>query len=101
MGMPLKDLERLVMPAIMLRQFHITYAPIMKSADGTRNAANGKLPHLQPIAVELFALCSPSVAERLRRDRCTQLTLQDWRSGSEKTVVRSFSAQPRSVDKAE
>jgi hypothetical protein len=87
----IKDLERLVMPPILLKQFHITYAPIPN-----RRTSRGEVVHqvdagsvLQPVAIALFAMCSTAVAAALdlRGKGAIPLALQDWRSGSEKRVV--------------
>ncbi|QQM33126.1 toxin-activating lysine-acyltransferase (plasmid) [Martelella lutilitoris] len=91
----LKELEWLVMPAILLRQFHITYAPVQGNAHGDaghgESHAAGESP-LQPVAVEIFALCSEAVADAIdaAKPGAPRLGIQDWRSGSNrKTVIKA------------
>ncbi|MEI5680457.1 MULTISPECIES: toxin-activating lysine-acyltransferase [unclassified Mesorhizobium] len=89
----IKDLEWLVMPPILLRQFHIKYVPVPSglTANGerVRSSANNRKSAFQPISAELFAMCSDSVAERLSsNDRVNlRLSTQDWRSGTKKIPV--------------
>ncbi|MGV1908197.1 toxin-activating lysine-acyltransferase [Agrobacterium cavarae] len=93
--MPIKELERLVMPPIMLRQFHITYAPVAAPNISGRSQ-EGPEPQtiLQPVAVELFAL------EREAKDFDPAMPLlipptpAAWRSGTKKRVVFSLSNVP-------
>jgi len=94
---PIKELEWLVMPPILLRQFHITYAPVpdgrtvkgepvRAAGDAVQAAAK---PRLQPVAVELYAMCSDAVAAALDAAELGKLalTIQDWRSGLTKKIV--------------
>jgi cytolysin-activating lysine-acyltransferase len=67
----LADLEWLVMPPLLLRQFKLYYA--------------GK----QPVAVELFAKVSPEVARRLDAGD-EKLAPQEWRSGDITRVVHKI-----------
>lgn len=92
-NLTLADLEWLVMPAVILRQFHIQYTPTATPIASDIDAKNSGFARLQPISVELFALCSPEVAERLRLHPTTRLTLQQWRSGEAKVTVRTFQLQ--------
>lgn len=85
------DLEWLVMPSIILRQFHIQYVPISIPSDATGQSAHARAD-VRPIAVELYALCSPDVKQKLSQNPNSALTLQEWRSGSEKVTVRRFKA---------
>lgn len=65
----ISDLEWLVMPPILLRQFRLFYH------EG------------RPAAVVLYARVSPEVAARLDAGAPT-LRAQDWRSGDEMKVVK-------------
>lgn len=93
----LKDLEWLVMPPILLKQFHITYAPVpegrtTKGEPVTKaGSAEEMKPRLLPVAVELYAMCSDAVATALDAadPGALRLTMQDWRSGPHKKVVRA------------
>lgn len=99
--LPIKDLEWLVMPPILLRQFHITYAPVPEGrtvkgesvrpvADQGEDAVSE--PRLQPVAVELYAMCSEVVAAALDSGAASRLalTIQEWRSGRNKrTLLRA------------
>jgi hemolysin-activating ACP:hemolysin acyltransferase len=92
----IKDLEWLVMPPILLKQFHIKYAPV-PDARTVRGEIVRKVggdsqgrPRLQPIAVELYAMSSVAVAEALQRDPMARLTFQEWCSGQIRTTVASF-----------
>ena len=89
----IKDLEWLVMPPILLRQFHISYASII-SGERTENQASKSdaISKLQPISVEFFAMCSEAVAAALDADveHRLKLTIQDWRSGQHKRIVRKI-----------
>jgi hemolysin-activating ACP:hemolysin acyltransferase len=76
----IKDLEHLVMPGILLRQFHIQYAP------GPQNAPDA----LVPVSVEIFAMCSEAVAAALKANPRVRLTIQDWRSGTIKVVLAVY-----------
>lgn len=96
--MPLKDLERLVMPAIILRQFHITYAPINAghASNGGAVKPDNKSANLQPVAVELFAL-EAEVNERKVQSGIPHrvpATLAEWRSGKNRRIVLSVSLKP-------
>jgi hemolysin-activating ACP:hemolysin acyltransferase len=80
-SLPLSDLEPLVMPAILLRQFHITYARVATPENPAGGPANPQSA-LQPIAVELFAMLSEhKAAEVTAAAAPKRLTLTDWRSG--------------------
>jgi hemolysin-activating ACP:hemolysin acyltransferase len=95
--LPIKDLEWLVMPPILLKQFHITYAPVPDSRvlrgepvhKGGDDAAKSRL---QPVAVELYAMCSEAVAAALdaAEPGKLSLTMQDWRSGKNRKLVRKI-----------
>ena len=82
------DLEWLVMAPIMLRQFHIEYAEVTPPGAA---GASGQTT-LQPITVELIAMCSDAVARAIDADTDGTLKLapNDWRSGTTKRVVRRF-----------
>lgn len=93
--LPIKDLEWLVMPPILLKQFHIVYAPVadgrtVKGEAVRKTGAEGTKERLQPVAVELYAMCSDAVAMALDAAEPGQLalTMQDWRSGPNKRAVR-------------
>jgi cytolysin-activating lysine-acyltransferase len=85
----IKDLEWLVMPPILLKQFHILYAPSLNSAEPSLSAQKAAL---QPISVELFAFCSDAVASLVDANSETQVRLvtSDWRSGPHKRLVARF-----------
>lgn len=87
-----KELEWLVMAPILLKQFHITYAPVPATQQAAGDASTAA-PTLQPVAVELFAMCSDIVAAAIDADKnqMLKLTLNDWRSGEHKRIVRRFS----------
>lgn len=96
----IKDLEWLVMPPILLRQFHITYAPVpdgrtVKGEPVHISGDSTAKPRLQPIAIELFAMCSDAMAVALDAVAPGELrlTMQDWRSGPHKRVVRKVPTQ--------
>lgn len=79
--LPLSDLEPLVMPAILLRQFHITYAKVAAPANPL-GGPGGAQAALQPIAVELFAMLSEQKAAEVNAAAAPQsLALTEWRSG--------------------
>jgi RTX toxin acyltransferase family len=82
----IKDLERLVMPGILLRQFHIQYAPVLGARGVLPESANAQddvsRPSLIPISVEIFAMCSEVVAAAIDLNPRANLTMQDWRSGA-------------------
>lgn len=95
----IRDLERLVMPAILLKQFHITYAPVpaghtvkgdvVHTAEATPGQTGKAMTALQPLQAELYALVSEDVAARLD-DLAGGLvmSLPDWRSGTlRKTIL--------------
>jgi cytolysin-activating lysine-acyltransferase len=65
---PLGDLEWLVMPALLLRQFRIFY--------------KGE----QPVGVALWALADDLVAKRIDANN-TRLTAVEWKSGSNLRIV--------------
>ena len=67
-AMSLGDLEWLVMPAILLRQFRIFY-------QGER-----------PVGVALWALADQLVAKRIDAGD-TRLTAVEWKSGASKRIV--------------
>jgi hemolysin-activating ACP:hemolysin acyltransferase len=91
----IKELEWLVMPPILLKQFHITYARIpdgLTTKGEPVHQRSETKPRLQPVAVELFAMCSEAVASALETGTFgkTRLSISDWRSGSNRrTVYRS------------
>lgn len=77
----LSDLEPLVMPAILLRQFHITYARVATPANPL-GGPTGAQTALQPISVELFAMLSEHKASEVNAAAAPEkLALTDWRSG--------------------
>ena len=90
--LPIREIERLVMPGILLRQFHIKYAEVPAGytvqGDPVRkpDGAEAK-PNLQPISVEIFAMVSDAVAAALEANPGVAMTLQDWRSGPHKKVL--------------
>lgn len=94
--LPIKDLEWLVMPPILLKQFHITYAPVPEGrtvageAVSKVGAGSNANPRLQPVGVELYAMCSDAVAAALdaAAPGKVALAMQDWRGGANKRVVR-------------
>jgi hemolysin-activating ACP:hemolysin acyltransferase len=104
--LPIKDLEWLVMPPILLRQFHITYAPVpdgrtvkgepVRAVGRTGDAGTTK-PRLQPVAVELYAMCSEAVAAALEANPSVRLGIQDWRSGTRKIILRKYLISPSFV----
>jgi cytolysin-activating lysine-acyltransferase len=67
-AVPLGDLEWLLMPAILLRQFRIFY--------------QGK----QPVGVALWALADEAVAKRIDGGE-KRLSAAEWKSGKNKRVV--------------
>jgi hemolysin-activating ACP:hemolysin acyltransferase len=83
----IKDLEHLVMPGILLRQFHIQYAEVL--ADRPPAAVSTKAT-LVPVSVEIFAMCSPAVSIALEADPRITLTILDWRSGTIKKKILSI-----------
>lgn len=87
---PIKALEHLVMPAILLKQFHITYcrAPIGFTTKGQSVTTN--TAPLQPARVELFAMCSSEIAGRFTDDPNYVPLRGEWVSGPLKTIVRRF-----------
>lgn len=92
----IKDLEQCIMPAILLRQFHIQYARIANNVadlEEARKSANASYEqqNLQPVSVEVFAMCSDAVNAALEANPDITLTLQDWRSGPHKRVLASYS----------
>jgi cytolysin-activating lysine-acyltransferase len=77
------DLEALVMPAILLRQFRLWYekAP-QPAAPGPGVTPLARLPDTQiPVGVALYARLSPEAAARLDAGAPT-LRPGDWNSGS-------------------
>jgi hypothetical protein len=93
----IKDLKHLVMPAILLKQFRITYAPVPsgRTINGQPVFKTDDKPMLQPVAVELFAMCSPTVSAALDSmpQGKTALKLQDWRSELKRKVVSRYKIQ--------
>lgn len=90
--MPIKELERLVMPPIMLRQFHITYAPVGAAhISGRSQDGPGQQTNLQPVAVELFALESEAGDFDPSLPLSIPPTLAAWRSGTKRRIVFSVS----------
>lgn len=90
--MPIKELEKLVMPPIILRQFHITYAPIAAPhIAGNSQNIPGQRPNLQPVAVELFAFESEEKDFDPAMPLSIPATLAAWRSGTNKRIVFSVS----------
>lgn len=90
-ALPLAELEWLVMPPILLRQFRIFYAPPKETDAAEPGAAPaGAPPPTQPIGAVLFAMASEAVAAALAADAGAKLRLtpQDWRSGPQRRVVR-------------
>lgn len=79
--LPLREVERRLMPAILLRQFHIQYVKAVG-----QSGPNGK-PQLQPVQAELWAMCSDDVAARLDEDPGAALTLADGRSGAQRRTT--------------
>jgi cytolysin-activating lysine-acyltransferase len=67
-GIPLGDLEWLVMPAILLRQFRIFY--------------KGE----KPVGVALWALVDELVAKRIDAND-KRLTAAEWKSGTNKRII--------------
>jgi cytolysin-activating lysine-acyltransferase len=67
-AMPLGDLEWLLMPAILLRQFRIFYK-------------GG-----QPVGVALWALADDLVARRIDAGN-NRLTAGEWKSGSNMRII--------------
>jgi hemolysin-activating ACP:hemolysin acyltransferase len=101
--LPIRDLEWLVMPPILLKQFHITYAPAPSGhsvrGEAVRSAAEAGKQNLQPVSVELFAMCSDAVAAALDANPGIRLSFQDWRSGPNKRVLRTVGLK-RAADRA-
>ena len=91
--MEISEIERLIMPGILLQQFHIQYAQLPAQSSGqTAGTGDGpEKPNLQPISVEIFAMVSDAVSKALLSDPNLTLTLQDWRSGTTKHVMLSVS----------
>ncbi|NGN45007.1 toxin-activating lysine-acyltransferase [Mesorhizobium sp. CGMCC 1.15528] len=89
----IKDLEWLVMPPILLKQFYIKYAPVPggRTVKGelVRSVADNRNLALQPVAVELYAMCSDMVAAGLnaRPQSKSKLIPSDWRSGNKKMII--------------
>jgi hemolysin-activating ACP:hemolysin acyltransferase len=87
----IKDLEHLVMPAILLRQFHIQYAAAPSGGtmkgEAVHTNANNRTTNYVPVSVEVFAMCSEAVASALNANHKIKLTFQDWQSGTQKHVV--------------
>lgn len=87
----ISELERLVMPGILLRQFHIVYAKTGGSAGQTETSPPSDL---QPVSVEVFALVDGEKANLLSElprplPVNAPLALTDWRSGTERVTVVS------------
>lgn len=82
--LPLREVERQVMPAILLRLFHIQYMKVHG-----QSGLGGK-PQLQCVRAELWAMCSKTVAARLDANPSATLTLADWQSGTERRTLASF-----------
>lgn len=86
-GLSLADLETYVMPSILLRQFHITYAPVLP-AQGTFNHDQNDGQNLQPVRVELFGLVSDRIKSTIDdHDTLPRLEPSEWRSGTNRIVV--------------
>ncbi|MEM8837213.1 MAG: toxin-activating lysine-acyltransferase [Pseudomonadota bacterium] len=86
------DIERVIMPAVLLRQFHIQYAEVRAPQASIPGIDVGeKTQNLQPIKVEVFAMCSDVVAAAIDADPNVTLSLPDWRSGTKKRTLASFS----------
>jgi hypothetical protein len=85
----IKDLEHRVMPAILLKQFHITYAPVPsgRTVDGQPVFKTDDKPMLQPVAVELFAMCSPADGQSLTDNRVGVVLLNVLNKPLESTYV--------------
>lgn len=81
----LSDLEWAVMPAILLEQFRIYYAPVpTRGGPGKAGAEGAK----QPAACAIWARVSPEVEARLTQaGPRARLTLQDWRSGDKPYLI--------------
>lgn len=88
-GYTIADLEHLVMPAILLRQFHIRYQPSVVGATAEGQPV-GSTAALQPIAVELFAMCSEELVKILDENPARNLSLSDWNSGAIKRTIATF-----------
>lgn len=84
----ISKLEELVMPAIMLRQFHIQYAPLTETQSqlGEQTARQA----LIPMQVEIFAMCSEKVAEKIVEGDYHVPQINEWRSGPERKIVATF-----------
>lgn len=103
--MRLADLEAEVMPPILLKQFHITYAPVPSGrtvagepvraageAAGATDAPGASKPALQPVRAEFHAFMSDAVAARLdaHPEGDLALVMADWHSGPLRRVIRTI-----------
>ncbi len=76
----LSDLEWFVMPAILLEQFRIYYAPVPGKA--------GEQGATQPAGCAIWARVSDEVEARLKEAGANaRLKLQDWRSGNKPYLI--------------
>jgi hemolysin-activating ACP:hemolysin acyltransferase len=99
--MPLADLERLVLPPLMLGQFAVAHAPTrsMPSRTGTAQADQSR-KQLIPVAVALWARVSGEIDRVLSENiaKPLQLRVGDWASGTHTwitTVAGNERALPR------
>lgn len=80
-GRHIKTIEDLVMPAILLRQFHINYVQI----DGS-GATDGE-PKLQPVSMVAWAMVNEVVARRLQDAGGEGPKQSEWRCGNLRHTV--------------
>lgn len=84
--MTLGELESYVMPAILLRQFHITYAKVAIPVGQPAARRDGK--NLQPVRVELFGMISDRIKTTIKNnDPLPRLEPVEWRSGTNRITV--------------
>ncbi|SDR48897.1 toxin-activating lysine-acyltransferase [Pseudovibrio sp. Tun.PSC04-5.I4] len=95
---PIAEIERLVMPGILLRQFHIQYVENTTSGAGTKETEAGKL-NLQPVSVVVYAMVSDAVKQALEVNPELTLTLQDWHSGPHKRAMLEISLLDKTLQK--
>lgn len=82
--MSVSDIERFVMPAIMLKQFHLEYV-------STAPAPKKQNQNLMPVKATIFALCSEADAGLVRTNPLTEIRAGRWKSGGIKTLIIQFS----------
>lgn len=79
--MSINDIERIVMPAIILKQFHIEYV----STGSSKNKKN-----LIPIKATIFAMCSDSDMHLLMQGKLSEMQNNFWKSGNNKFEIAEY-----------